>query len=86
MQSSLVTQGFDLLIFGMGTVFVFLALLVVGITVMSGLIGKFFPEAEPETAAVPNRVSLPRNQGPVEPRILSAIQEAIYQHRAKNQK
>ena len=44
MESSLITQGLDLLLYGMGTVFTFLTLLV-GITAaMSGLVNRLVTE------------------------------------------
>lgn len=41
MQHSLIQQGVDLMVFGMGTVFVFLAVLVVATNLMSRLVQRF---------------------------------------------
>lgn len=41
MQHSLMQQGVDLLIFGMGTVFIFLAVLVIATAAMSKLVQRF---------------------------------------------
>ena len=46
MQGDIVSQGLELMLYGMGTVVVFLALLVVATTGMSRLIGRYFPEPE----------------------------------------
>lgn len=82
MQSSLIQQGLDLLVYGMGTVFVFLTLLVVTVCVMSALIQRYFAEVEEPQ---PQRAVAAASQGPtpVKPQVLLAIQEAIYQHRAR---
>lgn len=47
-MSELLTEGFALLIMGMGTVFVFLTVLVIGTTLMSRIINRFFGLPEPE--------------------------------------
>lgn len=47
-MSELLTEGFSLLIMGMGTVFVFLTVLVIGTTLMSRIINRFFGQPEPE--------------------------------------
>jgi oxaloacetate decarboxylase gamma subunit len=41
--SDLITQGFELMLVGMGTVFVFLTILVFATTAMSKLVSRFFP-------------------------------------------
>jgi len=71
------------MLFGMGAVCVFLSLLVVSITVMSKLIVKYFSLDEPEQTYAPPTATV--NPGVVEPRVLAVIQDAIYQHRARNQ-
>lgn len=85
MQSTLTQQGIDLLIFGMGTVFVFLTLLVVCVSVMSIFINKFLGEEEVvvEPKHAPKKPT--GSAGAVDPKVLAVIQEAIYQHRAKTQ-
>jgi oxaloacetate decarboxylase gamma subunit len=79
MEASLIAQGLDLLLYGMGTVFTFLTLLV-GITAaMSGTVNRFVQE-DPEVAAAGSAVS---PKGAVEPRIAKVIQAAIDQHRGR---
>lgn len=79
MSASLMQQGIDLMLFGMGTVFVFLSLLVIAVIVMSGFIQKFLPEpAEPE----PTPVNFP-TAGVSDPKLIAIIQAAIEQHRNK---
>lgn len=84
MQSSLFQQGLDLMIFGMGTVFIFLTLLVICVYVMSKLIGTFFAEEEVHVSEITKPVKF--SIGSVDPSVLAVIQDAIYQHRAKNQR
>jgi len=73
--AALVGEGFDLLLYGMGTVFVFLVLLVVATRLMSTLIVHFFPEQDltqkpGDEAAVQ-----------VDPLTLKIIQAALDKHR-----
>lgn len=82
MQQSIMAQGADLMLFGMGAVFVFLTLLVFCTRFMSWAVNRFFPEPEqPAVALVP--VHPAANAASVEPKVLAAIQGAISQHRAK---
>ena len=82
MQETLFQQGFDLMLFGMGMVFVFLALLVVCTISMSKVVQTFFPETD-ETP-VNNPVAPPSTAGisEVDPRTLAIIKDAIRQHRS----
>jgi len=52
MSSELLTQGFELMLVGMGTVFVFLTALVCATTLMSHLISRFSAAPAAETPAV----------------------------------
>lgn len=81
MQSPLFEQALDLLVFGMGTVFVFLALLVVAINLMSRFMATYFPDAIVPEAPAPK--SKPGNDT-VDATTLAVIQAAIRQHRDKN--
>ncbi len=78
MQDSLIDQGLNLMLFGMGTVFVFLTLLVFATTLMSRLVTRFAPEAAPlasspqvSTATSPN----------VDSKTVRIIEKAIAAHR-----
>lgn len=83
MDNVILEQGVNLMLYGMGSVFVFLTLLVAGTTLMSGFISKYMPEAEP--VAVPQKPIIGKQQPAVDPTTLAIIQDAIYQHRAKSQ-
>ncbi|MGB0468864.1 MAG: OadG family protein [Pontibacterium sp.] len=47
-MDNLVSEGINLMIFGMGFVFVFLTLLIFATTAMSKLVGKYAPEPPPQ--------------------------------------
>ena len=79
MQESILQQGVDLMLFGMGTVFVFLTVLVIATTIMSSLIARFFPE--PEVPMTPRPQAAPA--GVNDPKLLAIIKAAVDQHRAK---
>ena len=50
-MDNLLSEGINLMVFGMGFVFVFLPLLVFSTAGMSKVVGKFFPEAPPQPKA-----------------------------------
>ncbi|MDG0969213.1 MAG: OadG family protein [Porticoccaceae bacterium] len=79
MEATLISQGLDLMLFGMGTVFGFLTLLV-GIThVMSTAVNYFTIAPELSVSA-----QLPvSSNASVDPRIIAAIQLAIKEHRGR---
>lgn len=52
MTDSPIVQGLELLVAGMGTVFVFLTLLVLTTTAMSALVQRFTPVPAPEVSGV----------------------------------
>ena len=80
MQDSVMQQGVDLMIYGMGTVFVFLAILVVATQCMSWCIQRYFAEPEAQTAAV---TMVEADHGPLDPHLLAVIKAALDQHRTK---
>lgn len=79
-KAELVADGLGLMGFGMGTVFVFLVILIIATTAMSALVTKFMPDA-PVAPAKP--VAMP-GQG-VDPQLLKVLAAAVKEHRA-NQK
>ncbi|WP_114417260.1 OadG family protein [Marinospirillum perlucidum] len=81
-EPDLITEGLNLLILGMGFVFVFLTLLVVATTLMSKSINHFFPEAEePAPAKAGKAAALPTEQNS---EVIAAISAAIHLHRHRN--
>ncbi len=69
MQQTLLEQGVTLMLVGMGTVFVFLTLLVAGMTVMAAVVRRLTP-ARPDAGATDEEVA--------------AITAAIALHRKNN--
>ena len=80
MSESILLQGVDLLVFGMGTVFVFLTVLVIATFAMSTLIGRYLPEE----VATPTPSSRATSSGAVDPKVVKIIQAAIEQHRRRD--
>jgi len=67
MQATLLDQGVTLMLVGMGTVFVFLSLLVMAVTVMAGIVKRLTPVAEEsisdeEVAAITAAIAQHRNR------------------------
>jgi len=82
MQDEIVARGVELMLYGMGTVVVFLALLVVATSAMSRLLARHFPEAVPLPPAPPRPAARPAVPGP-DAQVVAAISAAIHQHRAQ---
>jgi oxaloacetate decarboxylase gamma subunit len=74
METNLVVEGVKFMFLGMGAVFLFLALMIVTMNVMSYIIHKFFPE--PQISAKSNVDSQKDNK-----KIVAAITAAIAHHR-----
>ena len=72
-----IQQGADLMLFGMGIVFVFLTMLVIVTTLMSRLVQRWFPEKE--LAAATNKES----DSGVDDRVVAIIQAALDKHRSR---
>lgn len=71
-------QGLDLMFYGMGSVVVFLMMLVVLTQMMSWFIQRFLPEAPTVPAATEHA-----EQAPVDAHLLAVIQAAVNKHRAR---
>ena len=80
MSETLIEQGFNLMLFGMGTVFVFLTILIFATTGMSKLINRFYPE-KAVVASPRKKKSSAQGAASVAPSTLKIIQAAIDQHR-----
>jgi len=78
MQGDIVAQGLELMVYGMGSVVVFLALLIVCTTAMSLTISRFFPEPQPIHRA-PRKT--PRIEQDEE--LIAVISAAVHQHRKR---
>ncbi len=81
MQADLFSEGLELMLFGMGTVFTFLAILVVVTNLMSMIVQRFFPDA-PE----PVLSNTPRPSAPVasnDEQLLAVITAAVHKYRSR---
>lgn len=80
MESSIIDRGLDLMLFGMGTVFVFLTVLIFATTAMSAVITRWFPEKVVEAAAPRKRASSSPSMA-IAPATLNILQAAVDKHR-----
>ena len=81
MQEDLLAEGLELMLFGMGTVFVFLAVLVVVTTLMSAIVQRFFPDAPQPTLAItprPAPVAASNDE-----QLLAVITAAVHKYRSR---
>lgn len=83
MEQTLLQQGVQLMLFGMGTVFVFLVLLILCTSIMSRAVLRFAPE-EPVLPTINSAPPLGRAaQNPDQTRLIAAISAAVHRHRAR---
>ena len=80
-STELLMEGVELMLMGMGAVFVFLIMLVGCITLMSRLVTRYIPE-KPTQSAAPRRLATAAPPE-VDPQTLAAIGEAVRQYRAR---
>ncbi|MED5238913.1 MAG: OadG family transporter subunit [Pseudomonadota bacterium] len=83
-MDSLMSQGLELMLVGMGVVFVFLVVLVGITTLMSALVQRFgqtpvAPAATPAATPAPTASDLPSAA------VIKAIEKAVQQHRQSSQ-
>ena len=79
MDTSLISQGLDLMLYGMGTVFTFLTLLVGLTALMSRTVMRFSKEEQDEYEI--DSAAHQIHSSVVDKRIVKVIQAAIDQHR-----
>jgi len=84
MQEDIVAQGFELMLYGMGTVVVFLALLIATTTLMSRVVGRYFPEAEAVAVTRAPATTAPISKAGAEAELVAVISAAVQQHRKKH--
>ncbi len=76
------TQGVELMLTGMGIVFLFLVMLIGAVKLMAYCVATFLPEVEVANTNVSPRQT-PSANG-VTPTIAAVITAAVHQHRAKH--
>ncbi len=87
MQGSIVNQGVELMLFGMGTVLVFLTVLVLAITLMSWVLKRYFPvlETAPEANHSKGAAAAPATTFAAgDATLVAVISAALHQHRSKH--
>lgn len=82
MQDNFMQQGIELMLYGMGTVFTFLVLLIIATTLMSALLLRY---AKPMSISISN-ANAPAGKpvaGPNDDRLVAVISAAIHQYRSR---
>lgn len=80
LTANLMTEGFNLMLMGMGFVYAFLALLVIATTLMSKTI-LFF--SKPEPLAIPRQKIVSSSSVTTNNEMIAAISAAIHLHRQR---
>ncbi|CAM3998522.1 OadG family protein [Vreelandella rituensis] len=81
-DTQLLHEGLALMGLGMGFVFVFLTVLVISVTLMSGVIRRFAPEAAPAATGKPATPTAPGT--PQEDELKVVISTAIHRYRNRH--
>lgn len=77
-MTELISSGVELMLVGMGIVYLFLTMLVIAINLMSSMVRRFFPDAPIKTLPVPSvRPSADKVT-------VAAITAAVHQYRDKH--
>ena len=74
METNLVIEGFKFMGLGMGTVFLFLVIMIIMMNIMSIIVNRFFPEPKPSAGT---EVNTQKNHN----KVVAAITAAIKHHR-----
>ena len=77
-MTELMSSGIELMLVGMGIVFLFLTMLVIVINMMSMLIQRFLPETPPTALTVPNIAA------GVDKNTIAAISAAVHAYRNRH--
>ncbi|MDQ2078500.1 OadG family transporter subunit [Marinimicrobium sp. ABcell2] len=85
MDSNLLQEGLDLLLYGMGSVLVFLTLLVVATLIMSAVMRRFFQDPEVPEITGEGLETSPQPAVP-DQRLLTVIKTALELHRDQRKK
>ncbi|MCV6611947.1 MAG: OadG family protein [Amphritea sp.] len=81
-MDNLMSEGLNLMVFGMGFVFVFLTLLVIATGFMSKFANKFAPEPAPQAAKPAPRAAAPAASAGND-EVVAVISAAVHHHRNK---
>jgi oxaloacetate decarboxylase gamma subunit len=75
-MSEMMSSGIELMLTGMGIVYLFLAMLVVAVKVMTAIVTRYFPETPDEFVVPASKTT--------EPLVIAAITAAVHQYRNKH--
>ena len=81
MNGDIVDQGVELMLFGMGTVVIFLTLLIIATNLMSWFLRRYLPESEAPAMSI-GRSPAQQPQSVDQTRLVAVITAAIHRHRA----
>lgn len=81
MQETLMDQAVSLMLYGMGTVFVFLAILVLATTAMSAITGRFFKSGAGAAGNAGNAIPVPTAAPANQDELIAVIGTAVHQYR-----
>lgn len=81
-MENLISEGFSLMIFGMGFVFVFLTLLVYATTGMSKLVVKYIPEPAPKLKSSASRSTVAAKAAGSNDEVVAVLAAAVHKFRA----
>lgn len=76
-MTELMSSGLELMFAGMGIVFLFLAMLVGAINLMSAVVQRYFPEAPVTSISIP----VAQNNAATDKSYIAAITAAVHQYR-----
>lgn len=79
-MTELMSNGVELMLVGMGIVFLFLAMLVIAINMMSGVVQRFFPGTPPASTILASPVVV----GASDKSTVAAITAAVHQYRSRH--
>lgn len=82
MMTEQLNAGIELLLVGMGIVFLFLAMLILSVNLMSALILRYFPQ--PAIPEKPAKQFPPGASRGTDATVIAAISAAVHQYRAKH--
>ena len=80
-QDSLVQQGVELMLYGMGTVFVFLVLLIIVTSLMSSLLQRF---VKPDAVAVTAPTTVGGTADGNDEQLIAVISAAVHRYRSRH--
>ncbi|HSH47437.1 MAG TPA: OadG family transporter subunit [Halomonas sp.] len=88
-DTQLLNEGVALMGLGMGFVFVFLTVLVVTTTLMSKIIGRFFPEPTAPAGSGSSTPAAPAGSGlstPADDDLMAVISAAVHRYRQRHRR